>query len=431
MSSLYKELQDRGFIKQMTNESLFTEFEGWGKSFYCGYDPTADSLHLGHMVTIMAAVNFMRKWNTFVMLIGGATGMIWDPSFKDSERSFLDQNVLNHNQDSLTKQVRLVLENLKRISGRELDFKVVNNFDFYKDMSILDFLRNVGKYITVNTMIAKETIKKRVEDHEKSISYTEFSYTLLQGYDFLKLYKSEWVTLQLAGSDQRWNITTGTELVRKAEQKEVNGITIPLILASNGKKFGKSEGNAIWLDPQKNSPYIVFQYFMNTADEDIERFLKLFTLLDLSNIQEIQETHQEKPEERFGQKQLAKYVTEVIFWEKAAKQSEKISQLLFGKVDRLDVIESMSYDDLDALSNEIWWEKLDFGEEIRLIDVCTKLDISSSNWEAKKLIKSGSIYCNEKKVSDIQQILEQKMLINNAILIRKWKKVFKLIQNIV
>jgi len=424
---LQQELQNRWFIKQITNENILSEFEKGGQKFYCWYDPTADSLHLGHMVTIMASVNFMKKWNTFVMLIWGATWMIGDPSFKDSERSFLDEKTLEHNQNKITQQVQKILTNLQKISWKNLSFEVVNNYDFYKNMSVLDFLRNVGKYITVNTMIAKETIKKRVEDPEKSISFTEFSYTLLQWFDFLKLYKDSWVTLQLAGSDQRWNITTWTEIIRKSLNAEAHWITIPLILDSNWKKFGKSEWNAIWLDPDKNSPYTIYQYFMNTNDEDIERFLKLFTLLDLEEIANIDKAHKEKPENRYWQQQLAKYVTETIFDKEYSEQAEKISGILFGQNNKMEVIQKMSKDDLTALQKETGWMGISIQDENKLTEICTKLWISSSNWEAKKLISSNSIYCNEKLITDINFLVSKEYFVNWVVLIRKWKKVFKLI----
>jgi len=425
--TLHSQLKKRGFIKQTTNPKLFDEFENGWKYFYCGYDPTADSLHIGHMVTIMAAVNFMKKGNTFIMLIGGATGMIWDPSFKESERNFLDKKTLKHNQEAITQQVHQILQNLQKLTGQDFQFKVVNNYDFYKDMSILDFLTKVGKYITINTMIAKETIKKRIQDPDKSISFTEFSYTLLQGYDFLKLYQDEQVTLQLAWSDQRWNITTGTELIRKSLNQEVHGITIPLILASNGKKFWKSEWNAIRIDTNKNSPYVAYQYFMNTSDQDIPRFLKLFTLLEFDQIDQIVSTHNQSPEKRYGQTQLANYVIETIFGSEAKDQAQKISQILFSKNDKLSLIQQMSTQDTIALQKETGWISIPNQNIPKILDLCTTSQLTKSNWETKKLIQSGAISLNETKIQDIQYQPTTQDFINNTILLQKWKKSFKTI----
>ncbi|NOZ45020.1 MAG: tyrosine--tRNA ligase [bacterium] len=329
-------------------------------------------MHLGNLVTIMAAVNFMKRGNTFYVMIGGATGMIGDPGGRDAERTFLDEALLRHNQDAIMQQIQNLLDNLKELSGQKFSFKVINNYDFYKDMSILEFLRKVGKFITVNTMIAKDIVKRRIEDPDKSISYTEFSYTLLQGYDFLKLYQEDGVKLQISGSDQRGNITTGTELIRKIADKEAYGFTVPLILDSNGKKFGKSAGNAVWIDANKNSPYFVYQFFVNTLDADVERFLKLFTLLDLEEIDLIIHKHKEEPELRYGQKTLANYVVTTLFGQKASEQAQKISHLFFGGKERMSLISQMSSEDLHALGRETGMASFD-QKNAKLLDMCSVL----------------------------------------------------------
>jgi len=426
---LKEELEKRGFVNQFTNDKLFDIYDKGGQSFYCGYDPSADSLTIGNFITIMTAVRFMEKWNTFYLVVGGATGMIWDPGGKDSERNFLDEKTLRYNQLSITAQVHGILANLEKISGKKLKFKVVNNYDFFKDLNVLEFLREVWKYITVNNMITKETVKKRIDDPSKSISYTEFSYTLMQGYDFYRLCKDENVLLQIAWSDQRWNITTWTELIRKKLDKEVFGFTVPLILDATGKKFWKSEWNAIWLDPKKNSPYYVYQYFMNTNDDDVERFLKLCTLLDFDKIEEIVQKHKELPELRYGQQQLSAYITETIFGLTASEQAQKISEVLFGKKDKLDVLSSMDDKDMDALMEELGW--ISIKEEdlpMKILDICTQTEICKSNGEAKKLIQSGAIYVNEKKIEDIQKVFKISDFVNWFLLLRKWKKWFKLVK---
>jgi tyrosyl-tRNA synthetase len=237
--NLKEELQQRELLYQFTDEMLFDLYDKGGEKFYCGYDPTADSLHLGHLLTIMAAVNFMKRGNTFVMIIGGATGFIGDPSGKDGSRAFLDEAQLRHNQAGITQQITQFLEHLREMTGKDFKFEVQNNYDFVKEMGVFDFFSQVGKYITVNTMLSKESIKKRIENPELSITYTEFSYMLLQGYDFLHLFENDGVKLQIGGSDQWGNMVTGTEMIRKklGNDQEVFVMTIPLMLDSTGKKF--------------------------------------------------------------------------------------------------------------------------------------------------------------------------------------------------
>lgn len=425
---LKEELKNRGFMNQFSDEKLFDLYNKWWHSFYCGFDPTADSLHLGNFVMFMSAVNFMKRWNKFYLLLGGATGMIGDPSFKNSDRAFLSEGDITNNISALNVQVKQILANLTKLSGYSFDFEIVNNADFYKDMSFLKFLREVGKYITVNTMMNKESVKKRIEDPDKSISYTEFSYMLIQGYDFVHLLDKKWVQMQICGSDQWGNGVTWIELIRKKLNKESFVFTSPLLLDSTGKKFGKSEWNAIWLDSMKNSPYYVYQYFMNTADWDIERYFKIFSLLDFVEIENIVNKHSDNPWLRYGQQKLAAYVVEIIFGTVASNQSQKISEMLFGKQDKLELLKSMEENDLKALMRETGWitiKKTDL--PLKIIDICTKTEVCKSNGEAKKLIQSWGIYINEEKVKDIQKTYTKADLINNIILIRKGKKVFKII----
>lgn len=425
---LREELEKRDLLYQFTDERLFEIYEKGGEKFYCGYDPTADSLHLWHFLTMMTAVNFMKRGNTFVLLVGGATGFIGDPSGKDSSRAFLDENQLRLNQEWITKQVKQLLENLKAISGYDFKFEVVNNYDFVKDMSIFDFFANVGKYITVNTMLSKESIKKRIEDPSLSITYTEFSYMLLQGYDFLHLFENEGVKLQIGWSDQWGNMVTGTEMIRKklGNDKEADVMTIPLMMDSTGKKFGKSEWNAIWLDPNKNSPFFVYQYFMNTSDADVPRYLKAFTLMSIEEVDTIVTQHQEKPELRYGQERLADYIIEMAFGKDAAQQASEITQILFGLWDKMQLISSMSSDALQALARETGRVSFE-GEEMRVLELLVNSGLAPSNGEAKKLIQSGSISFNEAKVEDINFVIKTSDLINGAGLLRKGKKTYKTI----
>ncbi len=291
MKPLKQELQDRGLLYQVTNDEIFEKLDKGGVNFYCGFDPTADSLHLGNFIGFMVAIHIMRRGNIYTALTGGATGMIGDPGGKDSERNFLSEEVLENNQKSISNQISWVLENLKNFTGNDFKYRFVNNKDFYQDMNYLDFLREVGKYITVNVMMSKDTVKKRIEDPKQSISYTEFSYMLLQGYDFTKMYKDDNMLLQIGGQDQWGNLVTGTEIIRKKYEGESYAMTWPLITDSSGKKFWKSEGNAMFLDENKTNPYFIYQYFMNTSDEDVAKYMKMLTLLETEEIDEIVEKH--------------------------------------------------------------------------------------------------------------------------------------------
>lgn len=426
---LREELEARGLLYQTTNEAFFDLYDQGGEKFYCGYDPTADSLHLGHFLTFMAAVNFMKRGNTFVMLIGGATGMIWDPTGKSEARAFLGLDQLRHNQEAITEQVGQILENLKKLTGKDFQFKVVNNYDFYKDLSVFDWYRTVGKYITLNTMLSKESVKKRLENTESGISYTEFSYMLLQGNDFVHLYENEGVKLQIWGSDQRGNMVTWTEMLRKKTEGEAESyvMTIPLMMDASGKKFGKSEGNAIWLDQRKNSPYFVYQYFLNSADADVEKFLRAFTLLEIAEIEEIVAKHNEKPESRYGQRQLANYVIQTLFGKQAAEQAEKISDFLFGSEDKMQMLSEFSREEIQALARETGSCEIN-ENEIRVLELLVKCGIVDSNGEAKKMIAQGAIYINENKISDIASSFSTQDASNGVLLIRKGKKNYKIAQ---
>lgn len=424
--SLKKEREERWFLYQFTNEKLFEEYNKWGKSFYLGIDPSASSLQMWNLCAMMAAVNLMKKWNKCYFLVGGATGMIWDPSGKDAERNFLDETTLRNNQDNIFKQIISFLNSLKENYNIEFEYEMVNNYDFYKWMWFLDFLRDVGKYITINTMAAKESVKKRLEDPDKSISYSEFSYMLIQGYDFMHLYENMGVELQLWWSDQWWNIVTGMELTRKKYNKELFGLTIPIITDSSGKKFGKSEWNAIWLDPNKNSPYFVYQYFLNTNDDDISKYMKILTLMSIEEIENVIIEHKKDPWLRFWQKKLAEYVVELIFGKKEMEHVNKITEILFGNENKLELIKKLDKDAIMALKSATGGAEMDeIGDWIKILDLCTLSWLTASNGEAKKMIQSGAIYCNEEKIDDLQKIFTKEDDVNGIFLLRKGKKVYK------
>ncbi len=426
--NLREDLEKRWFLYQFSDEAIFDLYGKGGQKFYVGFDPSMDSLQLGNMCAVMAAVNLMKYGNTCYFLVGGATGMIGDPSGKSAERNFLGEEQLRNNEQAIYQQLESFLEHMQQKFNLKFSYKMVDNYDFYKDMSYLKFLTEVGKYITVNTMIAKESIKRRITDPEQSISYAEFSYMLIQGYDFVHLFENEGVLLQLWGSDQWGNVITGIELIRKKYDKSAYALTIPLITDATGKKFGKSEGNAIRLDHSKTSPYFVYQYFMNAADQDVEQYLKILTLLELNQIQTILDEHAKKPELRYGQKELAKAVIEVIFDKHAADQAEKISDVLFGDEDKVKIISGFTQEDIDALYKETGGADVSFAEPVKFLDLCTQSGLSDSNGEAKKLIQSGSLYCNEVKIEDLQYVVGKEHLINGFLLLRKGKKVFKVVK---
>jgi len=430
---LREEREQRGIINQFSHEKVFDLLQEWGQNFYIWFDPSADSLQIGNMFSVMAAIHLMKYGNKCYFLVGGATGMIGDPSLKNAERSFLSEEQLRHNEQCLYDQLKNFLENIKKNYNIDFEYEMVDNYDFYKDMNYLKFLRDVGKYMTVNTMMAKESVKKRIEDPDKSITYAEFSYMLIQWYDFLHLFENHGVNIQLGWSDQRWNVTTGMEIIRKKLDKEVFCLTIPLVTDSSGAKYGKSEGNAVWVDKKKNSPYFVYQFFMNAEDVLVERLLKVFSLKSLEEIDTIVKKHMEKPELRYGQKELASRVVEVLFGKEAVQQAEKISRVLFWWADIMETISSFNQEGLEALAQEtgyitIKWEMRDEKWEIKTLDIFTQSGLTSSNGDAKKMLQSWALFVNEVKVEDPQMTLSQKDAINGIVLLRKWKKQFKIVK---
>ena len=421
---LKEELEQRNLLYQFTDEKLFELLNRGGQKFYIGYDPSADSLQIGNMFSVMAAIHLMRYGNTCYFLVGGATGMIGDPSGKNEERNFLSEEQLRHNEQCIYHQLTTFLENIRKTYDISFSYEMVDNYDFYKDMNYLRFLGEVGKYITVNTMIAKESVKKRIEDPDKSITYAEFSYMLIQGYDFVHLFDTHGVNIQLGGSDQWGNVTTGMEIIRKKYDKEAFCLTIPLVTDASGKKYGKSEGNAVWVDQKKNSPYFVYQFFMNSEDFLVEKLLKVFSLKSLEEIDEIVKKHMEHPELRYGQRELASRVVEVLFWKEAVVQAQKITEILFGSEDKLKIIAEMNEEEKQALAQETGSVNLP-GEEARILELAVESGLAPSNGEAKKLIQSGSLFFNEQKVEEGNLTIKKSDLINGVWLLRKGKKFYR------
>lgn len=416
-------LDNRWFLYQHTDDELFELYEQWGQRLYLWVDPTADSLHLGNFVQFMHALQYMLYGNKLILVVWWATGMIWDPGWKDAERNFLDEETLQNNVEAITEQVWSILKNLEQYTGIELTFEVVNNIEFYENMRYVDFLRKIGKHMTVNSMVAKESVKARLEDENKFISYTEFSYMLMQAYDYLRLFKSRNCRLQIGASDQWWNIVTGVELIRKKEQETVFGATCPLLTTSSGKKFGKSEWNAIRLDAEKNSPYVCYNYFMNSEDSMLETYLNTFTLLDQEEIQEIIKKHNENPNERYAQQRLAYLTTAIIYGEPAAKQSQTIKEILYDTDKPVEAIKNLSPEDIIALNKATSDTAVDNPEQpIRSLLIETGL--CESNADAKRSIKANAITLNGQKITDINFTLTPDNYINTLALLKKWKKSF-------
>ncbi|MDT8347515.1 MAG: tyrosine--tRNA ligase, partial [Flavobacteriaceae bacterium] len=323
-----EELRWRGMIhdvmpdtEQHLNESM--------RSAYVGIDPTADSLHIGHLVSIMMLCHFQRCGHKPIALLGGATGMIGDPSGKSQERNLLDETTLAKNQEAIQQQLNRFLQ---FNSGASNEALLLNNYDWMKPYRFLDFIRDIGKHITVNYMMAKDSVKKRLSgDAAEGMSFTEFTYQLVQGFDFLHLYRTQHCTLQMGGSDQWGNITTGTELIRRVEGGKAFALTCPLITKADGSKFGKTESGNIWLDPEKTSPYEFYQYWMNTGDDEAERYIKIFTFLDKHSIETLVQKHQSAPEQRLLQERLAIEVTTMVHGETELKRAQGATNILFGK----------------------------------------------------------------------------------------------------
>ena len=404
----YDELKWRGLIKDEAGEDLEKVINECNATFYWGTDPTADSLHIGHYSSLVTAKRLAKAGFKPVLLVGGATGMIGDPR-PTAEREIISKEVVLSNVESIKKQVNEILD------GK---VTVVNNYDWTKDISILDFLRDTGKYINVNYMLAKDIINRRLET---GITFAEFTYTLLQGYDFMHLYETKGVTMQVAGSDQWGNITTGIELINKKLGKSAYAFTMPLILDSNGKKFGKSEGNALWLDKNKTSSYQIYQYFINSSDEKVMEYLKVFTFLSKEEIEDVMKKHNEAPHLRYAQKTLASEVIKDLHGIDEMNKAIKITDALFsGKINEL------SEDELkDAMSGVDTYE---INEEKNIVDTLVETGILSSKREAREFVNNGSISVNGEKVTDTEFLVNKDAsLYNKYIVVRRGKKKYYLV----
>lgn len=393
-------------------------------SGYIGFDPTADSLHVGSLAQIMTLIHFQRAGHRPVALVGGATGMVGDPSGKSQERNLLSEEVLQHNLAGIKKQLERFLDFNCGANSAEL----VNNYDWFKDFSFLNFIRDVGKHITVNYMMAKDSVKKRLEG--EGMSFTEFTYQLVQGYDFYYLWKEKNCLLQMGGSDQWGNIVTGTELIRRKDAGEAYALTTQLIKKADGTKFGKTEGGNIWLDPAKTSPYHFYQFWLNASDEDAASWIRIFTLLDQATIEALATEHQAAPHLRVLQKALAKEVTIRVHSEKDYEQAVKASELLFGNAtaDALkELPESVLLDVFDGVPQfKLAKEKLTAG--IAIVDLlATETTVFPSKGEARKMLQANGVSINKTKVGDAELVNADHLLNGKYLLVQKGKKNYYLL----
>ncbi len=399
--TLFEDLKWRGLIKDISSPELENKLNNEKLTFYIGTDPTADSMHIGHFSSFLIANRLARAGHKPILLIGGATGLIGDPK-PSSERQMITKDQVLKNVECLTKQA-------KEIFG----FEVVNNYDWIKDINTIDFLRDYGKYINVNYMLDKDIISRRLES---GITFCEFAYTILQGLDFVHLHQKYGVTLEVAGSDQWGNITTGIELARKKIDTELYGMTMPLVLDANGLKFGKTEGNALWLDKTKTSSYELYQYLINSSDLCVIDYLKKLTFLSKEEIERIEEEHNKQPEARTAQKILAREVITFLHGEDEFNKAVKISEALFS-----GDIKKLSLDEIKDGFKDV--PNFDINEDLTLIDLLVNNKIATSKREAREFINAGSITINGDKCLDESEIITREKAIEESVLIiRRGKK---------
>jgi tyrosyl-tRNA synthetase len=428
MNSFIQELKWRGMLQDMTPD-LEEHLSKGMASAYLGFDPTADSLHIGHLVGVMTLLHFQRSGHQPVALVGGATGMIGDPSFKSAERNLLDKATLDHNVACIQKQLAKFLD----FSGSQPNkASLVNNYDWMSQFTFLEFIRDVGKHITVNYMMSKDSVKRRLEDGN-GLSFTEFSYQLIQGYDFYHLWKNQNCSIQLGGSDQWGNIVTGTELIRRMGGGSAFALTVPLITKADGTKFGKTEGGSVWLDPEKTSPYAFYQFWLNVSDEDASKYIRIFTVLDQATIEGLEKEHAEAPHLRLLQKEIAKEVTTMVHSKEEYEMALKASEILFGK---------SSTDDLASLDERTFLAVFEGVPQVQLSQavysnlenvldlVAEKTDFKlfPSKGEARKMILGGGVSINKEKVEDPQGPVTYSLLQGKYLLVQKGKKNYVIVE---
>ncbi|HEL1969234.1 TPA: tyrosine--tRNA ligase [Streptococcus suis] len=415
--NIFEELKARGLVFQTTDEEALVKALTEGQvSYYTGYDPTADSLHLGHLVAILTSRRLQLAGHKPYALVGGATGLIGDPSFKDAERSLQTKDTV----DGWVTKIQGQLSRFLDFENGDNKAEMVNNYNWFSDISFIDFLRDVGKYYTVNYMMSKDSVKKRIET---GISYTEFAYQIMQGYDFYELNDKHNVTLQIGGSDQWGNMTAGTELLRRKADKSGHVMTVPLITDSTGKKFGKSEGNAVWLDADKTSPYEMYQFWLNVMDDDAVRFLKIFTFLSLDEIAEIEEKFDAARHERLAQKILAKEVVTLVHGEEAYNQALNITEQLF-----VGNIKNLSAKELKQGLSNVPNYAVQAEDNLNIVELLVTSGIVNSKRQAREDVQNGAIYVNGERVQDLEYSLSDSDKIDGELtVIRRGKKKYSVL----
>ncbi|HEM4839763.1 TPA: tyrosine--tRNA ligase [Streptococcus suis] len=414
---IFEELKARGLVFQTTDEEALVKALTEGQvSYYTGYDPTADSLHLGHLVAILTSRRLQLAGHKPYALVGGATGLIGDPSFKDAERSLQTKDTV----DGWVTKIQGQLSRFLDFENGDNKAEMVNNYDWFSDISFIDFLRDVGKYYTVNYMMSKDSVKKRIET---GISYTEFAYQIMQGYDFYELNDKYNVTLQIGGSDQWGNMTAGTELLRRKADKSGHVMTVPLITDSTGKKFGKSEGNAVWLDADKTSPYEMYQFWLNVMDDDAVRFLKIFTFLSLDEIAEIEKQFDAARHERLAQKILAREVVTLVHGEEAYNQALNITEQLFA-----GNIKNLSAKELKQGLSNVPNYAVQAEDNLNIVELLVTSGIVTSKRQAREDVQNGAIYVNGERVQDLDYTLSDSDKIDGELtVIRRGKKKYSVL----
>ena len=428
MKNFIEELQWRGMLHDSmpgTEEHLLEEM----RSAYVGFDPTADSLHIGNLVPIMLLAHYQRCGHRPIALVGGATGMIGDPSGKSAERNLLDEKTLRHNQECVKNQLSHFLDFTSDAKNAAI---LVNNYDWMKTFSFLDFIRDVGKHITVNYMMSKDSVKNRISSESKEgMSFTEFTYQLVQGYDFLHLYNNQETTLQMGGSDQWGNITTGTELIRRIGGGKGYAITCPLITKSDGSKFGKSEGGNVWLDAKRTTPYKFYQYWLNTSDEDAEKYIKIFTFLDQKSIKDLIIEHTKAPHTRILQKRLGEEVTVLVHGKDPYENAIAASEILFGNstATALKSLDEQTFLDVfDAIPQAVISSEI-LKDGLTMVDALSgKTNFLTSNGEAKRALKENGISVNKEKIREDFIITENDLIAEKYVLLQRGKKSYFLIR---
>ena len=418
VSGFFHELKDRGLIHQTTDEvALEKQLNEETVKLYVGFDPTADSLHIGHLLPVLMLRRFQQHGHVPIALVGGGTGMIGDPSFKDQERQLNTLDTVKNWSESIKHQL-----------SRFIDFEdatnpavIANNYDWLGETVLIDFLRDVGKHFTINYMMSKESVKRRIET---GISYTEFAYQLLQAYDFLKLYETHGCLLQLGGSDQWGNITAGIELLRREKEVQGFGLTMPLITKADGTKFGKTEGNAVWLDAEKTTPYEFYQFWINTDDRDVIKFLKYFTFLSLEEIAAVETEFLAAPESRLAQKKLAEEVTSLVHGQEAYEQALRISQALFS-----GDIKGLSGEEIKQGFKGVPTYNVTQEDDLALVELLITANVVPSKRQAREDIKNGAIYINGERIQELTYVISESDKIDgHSTVIRRGKKKYHLLQ---